>query len=58
MLEASKEELAGTRPNKKDLPVKLPEGKNSDARDAAGKAAGVNHTYVDKASTGTARGWR
>jgi len=43
-------ELAGTRPNKKDLPQKVAEGKNSDARAAAGKAANVNHTYVDKAS--------
>lgn len=35
---------------KKAVPVILPEPKNSDARDAAGKAAGVSGSYVDKAS--------
>ena len=43
-------DLAGTRPNNTDLPQKVAEGKNSDARDAAGKAAGVSGSYVDKAS--------
>ena len=38
-------ELAGTRPNKTDLVVKLPPPQKSKARDAAGKAAGANqHT--------------
>jgi protein gp37 len=32
------------------LPQKVAGAKNSDARAAAGKAANVNHTYVDKAS--------
>ena len=45
-------ELAGTRPNKTDLVVKLPPPEKSKARDAAGKAAGVSGSYVDKASGG------
>jgi protein gp37 len=35
---------------RKTVPQKVAEPKNSDARAAAGKAANVNHTYVDKAA--------
>ena len=47
---AKARQTIGTNQHTKSLPQKVAEGKNSEARDAAGKAAGVNHTYVDKAS--------
>ena len=49
-------DLAGTRPNNTDLPQKVAEGKNSDAREAAGKAAGVSGSYADKANDPEAKG--